>query len=305
MENKIYERIFQKKKILDSKRPLPKPVLERIMEDFSIELTYNSNAIEGNTLTLVETKMVLEEGITIKGKPLKYHLEAKNHKEAIDLLEKTVNAKTKVTEELLNFIHAIILKDIEKEYAGRYRREQVRILGADFIPPNYLKLPNLMKELAEWINKNPEKLNIIDFSAHAHYKLARIHPYVDGNGRVARLLMNIILMRDGYPPAIILNNDRKRYISTLGSAGHGNFDPFFLLVAQAVERSLDIYLMASGIDYGELISLSELSKKSEFSAKYLNKLARSGKLEALKLGRNWLSSDRALKRYLDSRQRQR
>lgn len=305
MKIQLYNRIIEKKKLLDSKRPLPKAVLERLREEFEIELTYNSNAIEGNTLTLTETRMVLEEGITIKGKPLKYHLEAKNHKEAIDVLERVINKNTKITESLINSIHAIILKDIEKEYAGKYRRGQVRILGADFIPPNWLKIPDLMQDLVKWISKNPDKLNIVEFAAQAHYRLAWIHPYIDGNGRVARLLMNMIFMKNGFPPVIILNNDRKKYISALRSANRGNFEPFYLLVAQAVERSLDLFLMAAGVYSGELIKLSELSKSVNFSAKYLNKLARTGKLEALKLGRDWLSSKEALARYLENRERKR
>lgn len=305
MDQRIYQRIFEKKRKLDKKRPLPKAVLGRIREEFGVELTYNSNAIEGNTLTLTETRMVLEEGITIKGKPLKYHLEARNHKEAIDVLENVVNKRIKITESLINSIHAIILKDIEKEYAGKYRKEQVRILGADFIPPNYLKIPDLMGELIRWIPRNPEKLNVVEMATKAHYRLAWIHPYIDGNGRVARLLMNVILMKEGYPPAIILNNDRKKYLASLKIAGRGNFNPFYLLVAQAVERSLDLYLMAAGIESGELVPLSALAKESDFSEKYLNLLARSGKLEALKLGRNWLSSKQALERYLKGRQRKR
>lgn len=303
MNNQIFQRIVEKKKALDKKRPLAKAVLAKIREQFSIELTYNSNAIEGNTLTLAETKMVLEEGITIKGKPLIYHLEAQNHQEAIFELEKIVNRKTKINEELLKHIHSIILQNIEKDFAGEYRREQVRILGADFIPPNYLKINKLMKDFANWLAKNPDRLNIIELAAQAHFRLTYIHPWVDGNGRVARLLMNIILMKGGYPPAIILNNDRKKYLNALKSAQHGNFDKFYLVVAQAVERSLDLYLMSTGITPEELVPLSVLSKNSEFSSKYLNLLARTGRLEAIKMGRNWLSSKESLERYLKNRKR--
>jgi len=305
MEQRIIDRIDEKKVKLDKLRPLSTGALNRIREDFGVEQTYNSNAIEGNTLTLQETKMVLEEGVTIKGKPLKDHLEAKNHKEAVDLLFEIVNKRTDITEALILEVHEIILKDIESDFAGVYRKEQVRILGADFIPPNYLKVPQLMAEYVEWLRSNPEKLGIIELAAKAHYEIARIHPFVDGNGRVARLVMNIVLMKEGYPPMTILNNDRGKYLRSLSAANTGNMEPFILLLAQAVERSLDLYLMASGAESGELVSLSVLARGTRYSEKYLNLLARKGLLEAIKLKRNWLSTKNALERYVETRERRR
>ena len=146
-------------------------------------------------------------------------------------------------------------------------------------------------------------MNIIEYAAMAHYRIAHIHPYVDGNGRVARLLMNLILIRDGYPPAIILNNDRKKYYRALNRADRGEFQLFFKLVGQAVERFLDIYLRAFGLERGELLSLADLAKDAPYSQDYLSLLARQGKLSAIKLGRNWLATKKALEDYMEGRMR--
>ncbi len=303
--HRIYHRIFEKKKFLDTKRPLPKAVLMRVMEELHTEFIFNSNAIEGNALTLKETRLVLAEGMTIKGRPLKDHLEATNHLQALDFIYKFSEDKSDITESDTNRIHQIVLKDIEKEYAGRYRPGQVRILGANFIPPNAQKIPALMEEFVGWLKGRSGIMNIIEYAAMAHYRIAHIHPYVDGNGRVARLLMNLILIRDGYPPAIILNNDRKKYYRALNLADRDEFQLFFKLVGQAVERSLDIYLRAFGLERGELLSLADLAKDAPYSQDYLSLLARQGNLSAIKLGRNWLSTKKALEDYIEGRMRKR
>lgn len=302
---KIYKRIYDKKKFLDSKRPLPKAILNNLKKELETELVYNSNAIEGNTLRLNETRLVLEEGVTVKGIPLKYHLETTNHKEAIDYIISVCNSKKPITEEVIIEIHKIILRDIENEFIGRYRPGQVRILGANFIPPNAVKIPKLMKEFSAWLKKNPDRLNEIEFSAQAHYKLVQIHPFIDGNGRVARLLMNLILIKNGYPLVIILNNDRQKYYRALNKANKGDFKDFYRITAQAVERSLDIYLASFGFKKDELKPLSELSGETNISQEYLSLLARQGKLEAFKLGRNWLSTKPAISNYLEKRDRKR
>jgi len=302
---RLYNRIFQKKNFLDAKRPLPEAVLSRVREELHTEFVFNSNAIEGNTLTLKETRLVLAEGMTIKGKPLKDHLEATNHLEAIDFICNLSKTDADITEADINGIHGIVLKDIEREYAGKYRPGQVRILGANFIPPNALKIPALMEKLVAWLKAHPGKGNIIEAAASAHYEISRIHPYIDGNGRVARLLMNLILIRNGFPPAVILNNDRKKYYHALGRADQGEFHPFFKLVGQSLERSLDIYLRAFGLDNEKLMSLADLSKGSPYSRDYLSLLARQGKLSAIKLGRNWLSTEKALTDYVETRRRKR
>jgi len=305
LNQKLLERIEEKKKLLDKNRPLPRSVLEKLREQIIVEWTYNSNAIEGNSLTLRETKLVLEEGITVAGKSLREHFEATNHRDAILFLEKLIKNKKIEQSDILK-IHGIISKNIEKEYAGKYRRGMVRILGVKKLPPNYLKIPKLMKELYEWINKNPERLDIIELASLAHYKFVAIHPHYDGNGRTARLLMNLMLMQNGYPPAIILKNDRKRYYNALRKADQGDYKPFVLLMAISIERSLDLYLRAIKEEKEEgLEPLSKIAKKTIYSQEYLSLLARQGKLSATKQGREWYSSLKAIKEYKEKRDRRR
>jgi Fic family protein len=310
LTKKIKDRLDDKLKILNSFRPLPKIALEKIREQFEVEMTYNSNAIEGNNLTMKETFLVINEGLTIKGKPLRDHLEAKSHKEALDYLYSLVsgNKKVNISEVLIRQFNQIVMEDVDKEWAGRYRNGSVMIGGTNYKPPEAIKIPSMIRELVGWIRRNWNKLHPVDLATLVHYKLVAIHPFFDGNGRTARLLMNVVLMRAGYPLAIILKNDRKKYYNVLSKADKGNIIPFVHFVAQAVERSLDIYLktLASGKEKRqEFVPLKFLSKGTKFSPKYLNLLARTGKLEAHKEGRIWLSSKEALKRYLEGRERKR
>ena len=308
LDKKIQKRIDDKLKLLNSFRPLPVIAVQKLKEQFEVEMTYNSNAIEGNSLTLKETYLVINEGITIKGKPLKDHIEAKNHKEALDYLYSLVkNGKRHtISEGLIRSLNQIVIQNIDKEWAGRYRNSGVIIGGSDHRPPEALEIPKLMHNLLDWVSDNKKKLHVVELAAIIHHKLVFIHPFFDGNGRTSRLAMNIILMQDGFPLVIVLKNDRKRYYNTLSSAGKGDYKDFVNFIARSVERTLDIYLkvlMPSKKSNEKYVSLAELAKGSKFTEKYLNLLARSGKLEAHKEGRNWLSSKDALKRYMDGRER--
>lgn len=294
--------------LLDSFRPLPVSAVQKLRQQFEIEMTYNSNAIEGNSLTLKETYLVINEGLTIKGKPLKDHLEAKNHQEALeylyDLIEK--DKKNTFSENLIRSLNQIVQQNIDKDWAGRYRNSGVIIGGADHKPPEALEISRLMRNLIDWVGDNEKKMHPVELAAILHHKLVYIHPFFDGNGRTSRLVMNIILMQSGFPLVIVLKNDRKRYYQTLSSADKGEYADFVNFIARAVERTLDIYLkilMPSKKGNEKYISLADLAKDSKFTEKYLNLLARSGKLEAHKEGRNWLTSKDALKRYMDSRER--
>ncbi len=308
LDKKIQKRIDDKLALLNSLRPLPVSSVKKLKEQFEIEMTYNSNAIEGNSLTLKETYLVINEGITIKGKPLKDHLEAKSHKEALDYLYTLVESSKNntVSERFIRSLNHIVMQDIDKEWAGKYRNSGVIIGGADHRPPEALEIPKLMQNLIGWIGDNKKKLHSVELASILHHKLVFIHPFFDGNGRTARLAMNIILMQSGFPLVMILKNDRKRYYRTLSLADKGTYDQFVNFIARAVERTLDIYLrivMPSKSGREIYTSLAELTKDSKFTEKYLNLLARSGKLEAHKEGRNWLSSKEALKRYMDGRER--
>ncbi|MFZ3230561.1 MAG: Fic family protein [Pseudobdellovibrio sp.] len=306
----ILKRLDQKLQIIQSKRPLSTQLVKKLKEQFSFDLTYNSNAIEGNKLTLKETYLVINDGMTVKGKSLKDHLEAKNHNEAVHFLYELVehNKKHTISEQLIRSLQHIIIKDIEDNDAGRYRQGNVLITGSSHKPPDAFKIPKLMEELTNWIKKKSEKLHPVELASLAHHKLVHIHPFTDGNGRTARLFMNLILMQKGYPMVIILKNDRQKYYRSLEKADNKNTDDIEKFIAQAVERSLNIYLNAiesRPSKQNQLITLSSLSKQSSFSSKYLNLLVRSGQLEAHKEGRIWLSSKKALDDYLENRQRKR
>jgi len=310
LNKKIQKRIDDKLIRLSSFRPLPVSAVKRLKEQFEIEMTYNSNAIEGNSLTLKETYLVINEGLTIKGKPLKDHIEAKSHKEALDYLYSLVESgkNNTVSERFIRSLNQIVMQDIDREWAGKYRNSAVIIGGADHKPPEAMEIPKLMQNLINWVGDNKKKMHPVELASILHHKLVFIHPFFDGNGRTSRLTMNIILMQSGFPLVIVLKNDRKRYYRTLSLADKGDYIPFVNFIARAVERTLDIYLkilMPSKKSKERFVPLAELAKKTSFTEKYLNLLARSGKLEAHKDGRNWLSSKEALKRYLDSRERKR
>ncbi len=306
----IKTRLEEKLARLNKLCPLPKSAVQKLREKFQIEMTYNSNAIEGNSLTLKETFFVIHEGITVKGKPLKDHLEAKNHHAALEYLYDLIDKDKKHTlsEVLIRNLHHIIIQETDREWAGRYRNANVMIGGAKHTPPDALQVPQKMRDLMRWLNAQKCRTNIIELSALLHHKLVHIHPFFDGNGRTARLAMNLLLMQVGYPLVIILKNDRKKYYDVLGKADTGTYEPLVQFIAQSIERSLDIYLKAltpATTKQEKFVSLAAISTSTRFSAKYLNLLARQGKLEAYKEGRNWLTSKEAIERYLKNRTRQR
>ena len=310
LDKKIQKRIDDKLALLNSFRPLPTSAVQKLKEQFEMEMTYNSNAIEGNSLTLKETYLVINEGLTIKGKPLKDHLEAKSHKEALEYLYLLVeiDKNNTISERLIRSLNQIVMHDIDKEWAGKYRNSAVIIGGADHRPPEALEVPRLMQNIIGWVGDNKKKMHPVELAAILHHKLVYIHPFFDGNGRTSRLAMNVMLMQAGFPLVIVLKNDRKKYYQTLSSADKGEYVPFVNFIARAVERTLDIYLKILAPDRKDkekFIPLLELAKSTKFTEKYLNLLARTGKLEAHKEGRNWLSSKDALKRYMDGRERKR
>lgn len=306
----LFQRIDQKLARLQQLRPLPETAVKKLQEKFQIEMTYNSNAIEGNSLTLKETFWVISEGITVKNKPLKDHLEAKDHHEALEFLYELVQPQNQLTvsEKLTRDLHGLVMKKTDEDWAGRYRQSNVFITGTDHTPPDASTVPSTMAQLVNWFRKNHRRLHPIELAAKLHHQLVFIHPFLDGNGRTARLLMNVTLMRQGYPLTIILKNDRKKYYQVLQQADTNNYQPIIRFVARSVERSLDIYLKTltpTSKQREKFYSLAEIAKKVSFSADYLNLLARQGKLEAHKEKRNWLTSLEAVSRYLESRQRKR
>ena len=236
-----FERIEELKAELDTRRPLTQGELERLNEEFMIEFTYNSNAIEGNTLTLQETAMVLE-GITIDQKPLKDHLEAVGHKDAFLYVQDIVSNKMPLTEFVIKNIHSLVLMN-KPEDKGVYRRVPVRIMGALTEPVQpYMIEPKITELLAE-NEKRKSKMNIIERVARFHLEFESIHPFIDGNGRTGRLLMNFELMQNGYPPINVKFTDRKRYYDAFDSYSRNqDATPMTNLIAEYVTERLEQYL---------------------------------------------------------------
>ena len=242
IQKDFFKVLDEKKQKLDSKRPLPKETLKSLEENFKLEWTYNSNAIEGNTLTLKETKVVLD-GITIGGKTIREHLEAINHKEAIEFLEELVKDNNELSEMDIKNIHAIVLKGIDNENAGRYRTENVIISGASHIPPDAIIVPESMEKLIYRYDEWKEKYHPIIVAALLHAEFVKIHPFIDGNGRTARLLMNFEVMKNGYPPIIIKNEERHKYYDALDvGALTGDYTDFVKMVTKQAEEMIDLYL---------------------------------------------------------------
>ncbi|RZJ69761.1 MAG: Fic family protein [Flavobacterium sp.] len=302
-----FDRLYEKHKELIKGRPLPNIALQKIKESLSIEWTYNSNSIEGNTLSLRETQMVLQEGITIKGKSLREHFEAKNHDTAINHLYKIVNDDYTMRSIDILTLHGYVLRSIEEDFAGRIRNAGVRISGANFVPPNAIKVPDMLDDLIEFVNTNPLGLNDIELATVFHHKLVWIHPFFDGNGRTVRLAMNLLLMRKGFPPAIIMMIDRKKYYEALNQANNGNYQKLMLMMVQALERTLNIYISSMPGSNYEYVEIAKLVREESmpYGQEYISLLARQGKIDAYKEGRNWLTTADAVENYMTNRKRKR
>ena len=235
----LLSQIDRKKKELDGKRPLTEGELTRLNEEFTVEYTYNSNAIEGNTLTLRETDLVLR-GLTIDQKPLKDHMEAVGHKEAFDFVSELVKEKCEINERVIKQIHYLVLAD-KKDDRGVYRRLPVRIMGAAHEPVQpYLIVPKMEELLRNYLDSEE---HIVTKLARFHIEFEGIHPFIDGNGRTGRLLVNLELMKAGYPPIDIKFTDRIAYYNAFDEyhVKH-NLKAMESLFAKYINERLDIYL---------------------------------------------------------------
>lgn len=241
---RLFEIIDRKKARLDARQPLPKYTLSSLREKLLLEWTYNTNAIEGNTLTINETKVVLE-GITVGGKTMREHLEVINHRDAVTYVEEIVKNKETFSEWQIKNLHRLILKGINDEFAGVYRDQQVFISGAKHRPPAPFLIKEQMEELINWYEQKSNQLHPITRGAMLHAIFVGIHPFIDGNGRTSRLLLNLELMKAGYPPVIIKVENRLNYYEALDKAHtQKEYDDFIQLVAKEAEESLDLYLSA-------------------------------------------------------------
>lgn len=237
----ILKKIDSIKTQIDAHRPFDPFMLKQLREYFRIGMTYSSNALEGNSLTETETKIVIEDGITIGGKPVKDHLEALGHSEAYDLLSRLAGHQD-ITEANIKELHRLFYYRIDESQAGKYRKQRVIITGTDFIPPSPEKIPDLMKSFIAGIPDNRSNHHAVEFAAILHRELVTVHPFIDGNGRAARLIMNLALLQSGYPPAIIPPILRREYLDTLNKTHRGDFIPFNKFVAGVCYESAKDYL---------------------------------------------------------------
>jgi Fic family protein len=242
-----YRKLDLLKEKLDSYRPLPPEIVSNLHEDLVVRWTYNSNAIEGNTLTLKETKVALE-GITVGGKTLREHFEATNHRDAIYFVEELLQKNEPLSAWQIKSIHQLILKNIDDKNAGVYRRSNVIISGAEHVPPDALHVESEMARFINWCQNQASALHPVERAARVHADFVKIHPFVDGNGRTSRLLMNLELMKDGFPPAILPVEKRLEYYETLDNAHTKNdYEPFLSLMSEIVESAFKPYWHALGI----------------------------------------------------------
>ncbi len=243
----MFEIIDDLKAKLDQHRPLSPAIVKNLHEDLILRWTYHSNAIEGNTLTLLETKVVLE-GITVGGKALREHFEAINHRDAILYVEDIIKKQEPFSEWQIRNIHQLILKNIDDENAGRYRQQNVLISGATIDPPDHTLLNDKMAQFIDWYSMEAHTLHPIERAAKVHADFVGIHPFVDGNGRTSRLLMNLELMKAGYPPSVITVENRLAYYEALDQwMAYGNSEPFNNLVAAVVLEGFKPYQTVLGI----------------------------------------------------------
>lgn len=222
---------------------------DKVAQAFDIEYTYESNKIEGNTLTLQETALVIEKGLTIGGKSLNEHLEAINHQHAIEYIKELAQNNQTITERDLLQIHQLILQGIDNLHAGKYRNVQVLISGAKHVPPQPYMVAKQMEDLFIWYNENKDHLHPVELSAEMHERLVTIHPFIDGNGRTARLLMNLILLQNGFPIAILKGDveSRLKYYGALETAQTENAkQPFLDLITENVKETMERIIKVSG-----------------------------------------------------------
>lgn len=280
--NTLLKKIAQNKQRLALLLDIPnnKNIMDRWLK---MELAYTSNAIEGNTLTRKETALVIEEDITSSPKPINDYLEARNHAKAYDYIIEHITEDLQVTECTILQIHKIILSGIDDMNAGFYRSVRVRISGSQTVLPNPLKVPALMQEFSDWLIQ--KHTNPLLTAIEAHYKLVSIHPFIDGNGRTARLLMNMLLLCNGYAPIIIRPIDRKRYLSAIEARQvSGNESGYIKFMLTALNRSLKTIIDMLDIDKADiepakLMTISRFAKHIGVPVSTIRYWMETGKLK--------------------------
>lgn len=238
--NDLLAKIDQTQQQINQYRPLDEPMLSQLKAYYRIGLTYSSNALEGNSLTETETKVVLEDGLTIGGKPLRDHLEAVGHSQAYDFMFSLISNDLFTEQDILT-LHRMFYTKIDEKEAGRYRQQRVFISGSQYSVPDWPDVPKLMKEWLEKLPKQRKTLHPVEFAAQIHKDFVFIHPFIDGNGRLARLLTNLALLQARYLIAIIPPISRTEYIASLEKA-HTNDADFRRFIAERVLETQKDYL---------------------------------------------------------------
>ena len=250
--NQLLERIDANRQRIKERRPLTPAEIKELDQYYKIGITYSSNALEGNSLTLAETKVLLEDGITVGGKPIRDCYEATGHAKAYDFMLTIARSKElSFTEEMICRLHFLFYNAIDNEQAGCYRDGQVFITGTEYVPPTPEKVPALMKSFVSELNEKKDQMHPVLFAAFAHRRLVDIHPFVDGNGRTARLLMNLILISKGYCIVSIPPIWRMNYNAALAAAQRKDKptdEPFQTLIAECESEAQR--------DYGRLFKIS-------------------------------------------------
>lgn len=235
----MYHHLDQLKQKFDAHRPLPPAVINNLREDLVLRWTYHSNAIEGNTLTIKETKVALE-GITVGGKTMREHIEAINHREAIYFVEELVSQKEPLSQRDIKDIHQLILKKIDDQNAGVYRNTNVIIAGAEHTPPDFVHVLSDMENLIRWYQNEAQELHPVEQAARLQADFVKIHPFIDGNGRTSRLLMNLELIKAGFPAAVLPVEKRLEYYEALDAAHtQDDYQPFLSLIIGIVELGFE------------------------------------------------------------------
>jgi len=252
---------------IKAKKPITLDLIDNLKEWFKVELTYTSNAIEGNTLSRTQTAQVINDNQTIGNKTIQEHLEAVNHAQAFDyVMQQIGTTKKDISLKTIFNIHQLILQKIDDTNAGRFRTVSVKIARSRVIMPNSLKIPELMNEFITWLHDTD--IDTPTLAVQAHLKFVSIHPFVDGNGRTARLLMNLILLQSDYPPTIISKEDRQTYLSAIEKVQLGGSSAqYYNFMYQAINKSLDLYVntvlnkeQKQALNKKDLLKIGELSK---------------------------------------------
>ncbi|MBU3889467.1 Fic family protein [Methylosinus sporium] len=241
MAGDLFDSIARKKARLDRLRPLRADAVAQLQKHYDVELTYSSNAIEGNTLTLRETAEVVEHGVTVGGKSLREHLEAVDHYDALLWMRELAAESGLVGEDTVCELHRRIVARSQPGIAGIYSRNPRRIAGSAVTFPNPAKIPQLMEQFGAWLLSAAAAEPLTAFEAH--FRLTAIHPFADGNGRTARLLMNLLLIRSGFPPVSVRPEDRKTYLDSLERASLADDAiPYRTFMCERLDATLAEYI---------------------------------------------------------------